>query len=225
MILTGSDVQDTEWLCVRVQLLLPCFTPPAVQHLGIVYEVVEEGLPLMREAIRDGCPLDMAALRSIHASVGLPLPERKQGSGKNGSLIKDDFCRALIAKFFSDEPQSKKDQIFEGLMGRAKIGARVRCAQDVLDAVQEMGKEAERDFAFIHEVARNQIAVEKQARRERTENLEQYEKKTYTPPELKHLLPPQRGAFCNRNPLVRRYQVGYPGRLVSKYGTSTDFWG
>ena len=211
--LSTGDVANTDWLRLPSKLLLPCFTPPAAQHLGVVWQVTGEKQPLLEAAVRDGCTLTVFQLRQIHECIGLPLPGKKQGSGKNGVLNKQDFCLALIEKLFASEPQAAKDRMFEGLMGNTRQGASVRCAAAVIAAVRELGKEAERDFAYIHEVALNQEAVEKQAKRERADNIEDYERKTYTPSELKDLLPAGKGIFCNRNPLVKRYQVGYPGQV------------
>lgn len=104
-----------------------------------------------------------------------------------------------------------------------KTISRVKCASDVIAAVKELGQEGERDFSYIHQVALNQEAVEKE-RKLRSPGEEHEEKKTFTPGTLKSLLPPAPQAMANRNPILKRYQAFYPGHVDGFLDTKAATW-
>ena len=119
-----------------------------------------------------------------------------------------DLAKALVEHLWPNEPDHEKQRMVDAIMG--KTISRVKCASDVIAAVKELGQEGERDFSYIHQVALNQEAVEKE-RKLRSPGEEHEEKKTFTPGTLKSLLPPAPQAMANRNPILKRYQAFYPG--------------
>ena len=216
----NTDVQNgTQWLCQPVRLVLPCFLPDGIRQFGAAWQLTGPTQSLLHAAVRHGCELTVAHLRGIHDAVKYPLPARGAGSGKRGALLREDYARALISFLFDSDPtvtQEQKDEMLKGMLGGWRKKQTVRCPQHVIAAVKELGKEAELDFQHVHSVALNQQAVEDDrakrqkkaaAAKEAFESDEPSGVRTYTPTELKHLLPP--GAWCNRQPVIKRYQGGF----------------
>ena len=149
---------------------------------------------------------------------------RGHGTGKYGSIIKIDFVRSLIRHLFAGDPEvteAEQERMIQAIAGASMAQQqKVKCPEDVIQARELLGREAE-DFRFIHDVALNQQAVEKEAKKQKPEQHgprasstrdDAYAKRTYTPAELRKLLPPS--AWCNRQPVLKRYQCGYAGLQV-----------
>ena len=210
--LTGG----TQWLRQPARLILPCFLPLEVGRFGTAWLLTSNGQPLLQAAIREGCELTVAQLRALQEALKFPLPPRGSGSGKRGSLVRQDYASSLVAFLFDSDPavtQEMKDEMIKGIMkGVGKRAQTVRCPEDVIMAVKELGKEAEMDFAHVHEVALNQQAMEEDKKKRKAKANEPALRedpaiRTYTPTQLKDLLPPN--AWCNRQPLLQRYQGGF----------------
>ena len=145
---------------------------------------------------------------------------RGHGTGKYGSIIKIDFVRSLIRHLFAGDPEvteAEQERMIQAIAGASMAQQqKVKCPEDVIQACELLGREAE-DFRF----ALNQQAVEKEAKKQKPEQHgprasstrdDAYAKRTYTPAELRKLLPPS--AWCNRQPVLKRYQCGYAGLQV-----------
>ena len=213
---------DTEWKHVPTRLSPPCFVPPGASQHGVAWEIRGASQDLLTAAVRGGCSLTVAQLAQLNEALTLPMPVRGQGSGTRGGLKKEDYVRALIQYLFGDDPsvdEAARQQMFQGVMGEAffRKARSVRCPEDVIAAVRHLGQEAESDFHFIHSVALNQQAVEHERQRTRAaaQAEDAYEQRTYTPVQLKSLLPPVAGVWCNRQPLLKRYQAAYPGQCLA----------
>ena len=203
---------------IPTKLTLPCFLPHGMSGYGAVWAVTGPKQPLLKGAVQQGCPLDFFQLSQLQEALKFPLPAKGKGSGAHGGATKPDYARSLVKTLFPDASEQEHNHMFTGIMGTTAVRKqKVKCPQDVIQAVQLLGKEAESDFRFVHEVALNQEAMEKEEKKIRAaaEAEDAYARRTYTPAELRRLLPPN--GWCNRQPVLKRYQAGYIGLLSLKF--------
>ena len=207
---------NTEWMRIPVQLTLPCFLPVGASQHGAAWQITGEKESLLKSAVRAGVQLNMEQLLQLHHELKFALPAKGEGKGKRGNPIKADYAASLIKYLFPGISDEERERMWNELMG-STAGVKkqsVRCPEDVINAVKGLGEEAERDFKFVHEVALNQQAVEQEMKKNKrlpAQGPDAYTQRTYTPGELKTLLPRDSGAWCNRQPVLKRYQGGYPG--------------
>ena len=196
-----------QWEFIPTRLVLPRQLP-ATLGAGAAWEILGCPQPLLKSGVKEGIFLNLDQLKNIHEALLFPLPNPKEGSGATGNIVKEDYCRGLIEMLFPEETQEEKKRMFDAMHGR--VARKVRCPREVIEAVKELGQQGEMDFKQVHQVALNQEAVEKDTEQTTREPiLNRKEQETFTPPELKDLLPPGAGIYCSRNPLLRRYQGGY----------------
>ena len=197
-----------KWKMVPTTIRTPSELPDVLRSHGSAWEVTGAPQPLLKSAVKEGVFLTVKQLELIHSKLGFPLPEKGQGSGKSGAVIKVDIAKGLVEFLWGEETPEEKNRMVDAICG--KLLTKVKCAKDVILAVKELGAQGEIDFADIHQVALNQERVEKERKlRSPTEDSEEI--KTYTPGVLKDLLPNVQGVSCNRNPILSRYQAHYPG--------------
>ena len=201
----------TKWEMIPCRLLVPPLLPEALRSYGSVWEKTGEPQPLLKSAVKAGVFLNMKQLDHIYQILKYDLPDKGKGSGKGGGIVKIDHATGLVNLLWPEDPPEEKERMVDAIVGR-RI-SKVKCPNDVIQAVKELGAEAERDFRDLHQCALNQEAVEKE-RQLRAPTLDRQEQKTYTPAILKSLLPPETAASCNRNPILKRYQAFYPGLLA-----------
>ncbi|CAK8995796.1 unnamed protein product [Durusdinium trenchii] len=182
---------EGKWQMLPTELRLPCQIPDALSSFGSVWEVVGPPQPLLKSAVKAGVCMTAADLQKIQKILKYPLPPRGKGSGKSGNLVKQDFAEALVNMLWPEDTPEEKKRMVDALMG--KTLPRVKCANDVIAAVKELGAEAERDFRELHQVALNQEAVEKERRLRGPNVQERQDQKTFTPHSLRKLLPPGQG--------------------------------
>ena len=199
-----------KWKMLPTKLALPSQLPPSLQCHGSAWEITGEPQSIIKSAVMEGIFLTVFYLTEIQKILQFPLPDKGSGSGKKGGVTKPDYAEGLVQFLWPDESSESKKRMYDAIMGGSL--SRVKCANDVIQAVKELGAEAERDFADIHQVALNQELVEKERKLRAPTELRE-EQKTFTPSTLKSLLPDVPLVACNRNPILCRYQVFYPGSL------------
>lgn len=204
--LVGSD----QWEFIPTRLVLPRQLPETLRGAGAAWEITACPQPLLASAVKLGVFLTVEHLKSIQEKLLFPMPNPKEGSGAKGNIIKEDYCKGLINFLYPGESQKEKDRMLDAMHG--KFNCTVRCPREIIEAVKELGEEGERDFKHVYQTALNQEVVENDMEKAgRMPVLNRKDQETFTPAELKELLPPGPGIYCSRNPLLRRYQAGYPG--------------
>ena len=212
MMCNKLDVDSNgKWQMLPVKLQLPSQLPQALRSYGSAWLVTGEKQSLVKSAVFAGVFLTVKTLEYIQSLLQYKLPEKGEGSGKHGGIVKLDHAKALVGFLWPNATEADKTRMIDALVGKAL--SRVKCSSDVIAAVKELGQEGERDFKHLHQVALNQEAVEHE-RKLRTPTAEREEKKTYTPKVLKDLLPDLPGVACSRNPLLCRYQAFHPGSVA-----------
>ena len=197
-----------KWRMVPTAIRTPSELPEGLRSYGSAWEVTGAPQPLLKSGVKEGIFLTVKQLELIHSKLGFSVPEKGQGSGKNGAIIKIDLAQALVESLWGEDTPEEKKRMVDQICG--KIMTKVKCAKDVILAVKELGAQGEQDFADIHQVALNQECVERERKlRSPTEDREDI--KTFTPGVLKDFLPNVQGVICNRNPILSRYQAFYPG--------------
>ena len=214
--MNGNLNTDGTWKMLPTKPLLPACVPAPLSKYGCVWKV--EGPPqgLLASAVATGVFLRVSELTKLRDILKFPMPSKGSGSGANGNIVKEDYCKALIEYLHPSATKEEKAEMLQTMMG--KVAGKVRCPAEIIAAVKDLGADAERDFMHLHQAALNQQKVEEQRNREPSERRpseKEYEQRTFTPKTLKDLLPDVQGVWCNRSPLVKRYQVGYPGPMLS----------
>ena len=206
------DISGTaKWRMLPVSLQVRSQLSAVLRSFGSAWLVTGEPQSLVKSAVKSGVFLTVKSLEQIQSMLGYKLPDKGQGSGKNGALVKLDHAKCLVDFLWPGATPDEKKHMVDTICG--KTVSRVKCAADIISAVKELGQEGERDFKFVHQVALNQELVEKE-RKLRTPSDTREDKKTFTPKVLKEFLPKVQGVACSRNPMLCRYQAFYPGTMV-----------
>ena len=207
----NNGAASEKWKFIPTEIQLPFQVPVALKKFGAVWLISGAPEPTLNSAIKEGAFLTVKHLQAIHAAFGYSLPPKGKGSGKGGSIIKQDHAKALVTFLFPTDSPEEQQRMIDAIVG--KVISKVKCPEEIIMAVKELGQEGERDFKALHQCALNQEAVEKE-RKLRESSLEHSEKKHFTPHVLKDFLPDVQGVSCSRNPALSRYQAFYPGTMV-----------
>lgn len=132
------------WRRAAVSILPPACLPVALHNAGAAYRIESRYEWILPAAIRHGVELTVNQLKSIIATLGVPLPDK--GSGKRGQLIKTDFAQSLIKYLFPNAEGKEFDRMLKDTLGgSAKTGP---TDVEVLAAMAEL--DTENAEAFIH---------------------------------------------------------------------------
>ena len=104
---------DGDWRFVPVKRLVRALLPCALYESGrcFCWEITRpEFEPLLTSAVREGVWISLANIRQICHTLGVEPPRSKQGSGKNGAVIKVDWAQKLVQHLFpnADEQEQKR---------------------------------------------------------------------------------------------------------------------
>ena len=203
-----------KWHMLPTKLLLPCQVPVGLARFGSVWEVTGAPEGLLSSAVREGVWLSAKILEFLQKELGFPLPDKRMGSGKGGSLVKADYAAGLVKHLWPEASEAEHVRMVDSLVGSTV--SKVKCPRDVIAAVKELGLSEGRDFEHLQDIALNQEAVERERSQRGPDIQQREEQKTFTPVQLSKLLPPSGGnrVACNRNPLLSRYQAFYSGVLA-----------
>lgn len=161
----------------------------------------------------------------------------KQGSGKNGNVVKRDWCKLLVTVVCKGVPEAERDAIVTSLCGAEKKVADI----EVLCAMSGLDPENQQGFSKLHKMAVESLETKifgSQERAQRETNKEEFKKTVeqkmpklkaehekevksnaerqfdLTPSDLKLLLPGKgtiRGQFWMRyNPNESWFRSTYP---------------
>lgn len=110
---------------------------------------------MLRGALQEGVFLTAQQLKHICSSLKIVLPGRKQGSGKNGNVIKKDIALCLLRHVFPDklEDQDEMTRMLKAIMGWNAIPANV----DLLSAMSALDLENQDAFESVRKEALHQF--------------------------------------------------------------------
>ena len=147
---------DSPWRSVPFKVCTPRCVPAA---LGADYCAVlvqtGDAEDIVVGGLRAGIFLTKEQLQLMWQAFKFELPPKGHGSGKNGSLVKQDFARGLLRYFFPGFDESSEQWLF---MLRGILGSfpKPSCSDDVLTAVAALDPIAQEDFKEIKKAAKNQ---------------------------------------------------------------------
>lgn len=196
------------WVHIPSKVLHPRVAPPGIAREHVVV-MVQTGEPesLLASAVRVGAFLTVKQLKNIQSHLSFPMCEPGKGSGKNGRLIKKDYCDGLLNYLFPGQDHSL---MLKGLMGQNwnHLKPCKACTSDILQAFDGLPPEDQAEFAKLAAVAADEVLLkEKRDERTRAATFSRNAKKHHTPLSLKDLRPP--GGRITRHPALKRYQAFY----------------
>ena len=204
--INGTMDADNTWQLIPVKPVLPCMMPAGLRHFASSWRVTGAPQPMVKAAVKEGCFIRKEDLLKLKTLLGFSLPTK--------SKDKIDYCRAFVKHLWPEASDDEFEEMVSKMMGKIK-GRTIRCPKAVLQAVEELSKTDQREFEHLRDAARNQCKVQDELRKARADAGQAAgERKTFTPDVLQKLLPRNvTGCFLHRNPLIKRYQAGYPGSL------------
>ena len=179
---------------------------------------------VIRGAVRQGIFLGADHLKALHAEYLFELPERGQGHGKHGALIKQDYAEGLVRMLFGKEAT---DEMVAALLGRSAstLGKAGKHTSNILAAFRSIDPTDQRDFQELVSLAHDE-EKRAEARVARADMAAPHgSAKHTTPAELKQFLPVGEAFICklNRHPALQRYQVYITDKKTSPWTeTSAD---
>ena len=148
-----------EWVCIPYRVAPPAALPQHLQGHGCLLQQTDAEEDVVKASLRSGIMLTKDQLHSLWQVAKFKLPEAKKGSGRNGNIIKIDYCRAALDHFFPDASPEQYDHMMNSLMGCVPSPV---CQQDVLDAVKALDPLAQQDFEDMKQYAKNQLHSQSQ---------------------------------------------------------------
>ena len=195
-------LQIPSWLRDRFALVLLQCGPP-------------EGL--LRSAVRVGTFLTLDQLKKIHVHLQYPMVSKPHGHGKEGNVVKRDWCQGLVDHIFPDSTKEEKWRMVLGMLGKTwkhlSSGGSTstsKHSRDIIKCFDHMDRQDQSEYMGLCAVARDEeILSEKRANKPREVVSAMAERKHSTPSGLKGLIPLH--ARISRHPGLKRYQVFYAG--------------
>lgn len=210
----------TGWVHVPLQVVHPR-TLPHGMYGNHFFAFVQCGPaePLIHSAIRNGVLMTLAQLRSVQGVLKYPLPDKGKGHGKNGRLIKRDWCQGLVDYLFPDMSEADRSRLVAGLLGnnchhlqppRSKSGSSSYHTADILKAFDGLEAEDAKEFSALAAAAKDEALLkERRDRKAREQAVTRRSNAHETPKTLRDLIPPVAGCRLSRHPALRRYQGFY----------------
>ena len=211
----NTEIDDAcPWKAVKTEIVLPAFCPAGLRQFSCVWAVLGDGEPILDAGIRDGVWMSKLQLMKLHDILKYPIPGPKQGSGKNGNVVKIDYAWGVVKWLMANSSREEQQRSVDHIMGQTQT--HVECPQEVLEALKKIDADSQPEFKWMFDIIKNQEATDRaNSTRHVAAYPGMYEQKNFTPPEIKQLLPHkgESGVIINRNPVQRRYQVFYPRAL------------
>ena len=88
---------------VPTTIRIPSELPDVLRSHGSAWEVTGAPQPLLKSTMKEGVFFTVKQLELIHSKLGFPLPEKGQGSGKSGVVIKVDIAKGLVEFLWGEE--------------------------------------------------------------------------------------------------------------------------
>lgn len=211
-----NDRFEGGWEHVPFTIPHPLLIPSGLREM---YAVVlkQSGPPegLLRSAVRAATFLTVDQLKKIHVHLRYPMVSKPNGHGKDGNVVKRDWCQGLVDFLFPECSQQEKWDMVIGLLGKnwkhLKSGgpsSTSKHSRDIIKCFDQMDRQDQKEYVDLCAVARDEeILAEKRKNKSREIGLPVSERKHLTPSGLKGLIPAR--ARINRHPGLKRYQVFY----------------
>lgn len=204
------------WVHIPIEIMHPKMAPAklARQYVVVLHQT---GQPesLLHSAVKNGVFLTVKQLRQVQAHLKFKMCEPGKGHGKNGRIVKRDWCEGLINHLFEEASAADKWQMLRGLMGQTWVHLDPKVAskhtKDILSAFNGLPSEDQSTFAELAAVASDEIILqEKRNQKARVQVLPKRERMHETPLTLRDLCPRVAGSRLTRHPALKRYQAFYP---------------
>ena len=149
--LFNFDITEaSQWKRLVLEQLPPCCLPQELHALGMAYRIVSRDW-VLRASLRSGLWMTLAQIQQTCRVLQLPKPTR--GSGKNGNIIKHDWCSLLVESVCPGDSVKDKEYMVEFLRGGAKppvdpdaLGLLSTLDAENADAYKEVKKQAFKQF-------------------------------------------------------------------------------
>ena len=172
---------------------------------------------LLHSAVRTGSFLTMDHLKKIHVHLRYPMVSKPRGHGKDGNVVKRDWCQGLVDHLFPDATKEDKWRMVVGMMGRSwkhlnsgGTTSTAKHSRDIIKCFDHMDRQDQSEYVELCAVARDEeILAQKRAHKPREIISSMAERKHSTPSGLKGIIPTR--ARISRHPGMKRYQVFYAG--------------
>ena len=118
-----------------------CIDMDSALRVGSLHKIVSHDL-MLPASIKRGIKLTVKNLRKVCFSIGVELPEKGNGHGETGGVVKLDYCISLVNHFFKDEVEGERKRMVSELM----YGKQKAVDLSVLGAVAALDEENAQDF-------------------------------------------------------------------------------
>eukprot|EP00435_Cladocopium_sp_Y103_P028493 s2646_g7.t1 len=131
------------WEAVETETVIPACLEEGFRFSSFGLRV-KSFQPLLQAAVWKGTFLTVKHLTQISKVLGLTLPNKGQGSGKNGNVVKVDYARSLIEFYFAGSKETEKKRMLESLMGTTKL-----VDPSILQVLSHLDPENAEDSRFL----------------------------------------------------------------------------
>ena len=211
----------TGWVHIPIKVMHPWKTPLMLgREYTVVFEQVGDPETLIHSAIKSGSFLTVNQLKQLQAHLRFKMCEPGNGHGKEGRIIKRDYCEGLIDYLFPKASAAERLNMLRGLLGQRWAHLDPKTAskhtKDIVDAFAGLPSEDMSEYLNLAAVASDEILLkEKRDQKMRVEAIAKSTKKHETPLTLRDLRPNVSGCRLTRHPVLKRYQ-GFYVELDSK---------
>lgn len=206
----------TGWVHLPVEIMHPKTAPAklAREYVAVFHQTGEPD-SLLHSAVANGVFLNMKQLRLAQVHLKYKMCDPGKGHGKNGRIVKRDWCQGLIDHLFPEASAADKLQMLRGLMGQTWVHLDPKVAskhtKDILSAFHGLPSEDQSTFVELAAVASDEILLqEKRDQKARVQAAPKKERMHETPITLRDLCPRVAGSRLTRHPVLKRYQAFYP---------------
>lgn len=152
---------DADWLHIATEKTIRAYVPHELIAQGIHFAwtiLNPEGAPLLYSSVKLGVWLSDANIKLVCAKLGVEMPTRPHGSGKNGNIIKIDIAIALVKHMFPNDDVEEWKRMAAALTWHSphKLGDK---EQDILEMVGELDEENKEcpEFKRIAHLAKQKL--------------------------------------------------------------------
>ena len=203
------------WVHVPIRVIHPLKAPLSLaREFTVVFQQAGPTEPLVHAAVKTGSFMTVSQLKQLQAHLKFEMCGPGSGHGKEGKIVKRDYCDGLINYLFPHASAHEKFEMLRGLMGQrwAHLDPKTasRHTRDIIAAFEGLPSEDMKEFVELAAVASDEVLLkEKRDQKSRVEILPKTGKKHETPLTLRDLRPQVAGCRVTRHPVLKRYQGFY----------------
>lgn len=214
----NDRLDSSGWQHVPTEIAHPWETPVKLRDIasGFIKQVgATDGL--VSSALKVGVFLRLDALQELQAHYRYPMPKPGSGQGKNGAIVKKDYCEGLVNYMFPEESESRKKIMVGHLLGYKStcqhLGKATPHAKDIMAAVQALDASDVPEFEKMIQVIVDEVDLQqaRPSRQPRLGGMAYEPRKNWTDPQLRRDLDSlcPRGAMSKiyRHKHLKRYQA------------------